>query len=128
MTVTEGSARPSSFSSSSAFARQRHQVVRALRAGIQRGAVRKTGAKPGMKAEVAEDPKMVLGDAFQRIADEAHVSFEEIVGAAEIVEYLARPGVRRQRIDREVAARRVLLPVGGERDSCPATVGRYVAA
>ena len=48
----------------------------------------------------------------------------EIVEAAEIVEDLAGQRIGGQGVDREVAPRRVLLPIVGEGDGRAAAVGR----
>ena len=70
---------------------------------------------------------MILGDALQRVADEADMTLVKIVEAAEIIEHLAGLRVRRQGVDGEVAPSRVLLPVVGEGDGRAAAVGRDVA-
>ncbi len=46
-------------------------------------------AVAGMEAEIAEDAQMILGDALQRLADEAHGARLQVVEPAEIVEQLA---------------------------------------
>ena len=80
------------------LARQRHQVVGARRAGLERRRVRRALAEAGVEAEEAQDAQMILGDALQRLADEAHPARLQIVDAAEIVEQLAaRPDRRRAR-------------------------------
>jgi hypothetical protein len=71
---------------------------------------------------------MVLGDPGEGIADELHPPPLEVLDAAEIVENLARDGIGEQRVDGEVAPRRVLAPVLGVRDGRPAAVGGDVAA
>ena len=81
-----------------------------------------------MEAEEAKDAQVILGDAGEGIADEAHAARFEIVEAAEIVEYLAARRIRGQRVDREVAPGGVLLPVPGIGDGGAAAVGRDVAA
>ena len=52
----------------------------------------------------------------------------KVVEPAEIVENLAGQRIRRQRVDSEIAPRRVLLPVVGEGDRRPPPVGRHVAS
>ena len=78
-----------------AFARQRHQIVGARGAGIERRGVRLARAEAGVEAEEAQDPQMVLGNALQRVADEAHVALLEVVEAAEIIEDFAGHADRR---------------------------------
>ena len=56
-----------------ALARQGHQIVGARGAGVERGRVRLAGSEARVEAEEAQDPQMVLGDALQRVADEADV-------------------------------------------------------
>ena len=80
-----------------------------------------------MEAEQAQDAQVILVDAHDRIADEAHAAGFEIGDAAEIVEDLA-VARRVERIHGEVAPRGVFLPVGGERDHRAAAVGLHVAA
>ena len=78
-----------------AFARQRHQVVGARGAGGERGGIGLARAEAGVEAEEAQDAQMVLGDAHQRIADEADAARLEVGQAAEIVEDLAADRDRR---------------------------------
>ncbi len=52
----------------------------------------------------------------------------KIVETAEIIEDLAGARIGGERVDREVAARGVLLPVVGEGDRRAAAIGRNVAA
>ena len=52
--------------------------------------IRLAGVEAGVEAEEAQDPQMILGDALQRVADEADVALLEIGEPAEIVEQLAR--------------------------------------
>ena len=54
-----------------ALARQGHQIVGARGAGVERRRVGLAGAEARVEAEEAQDPQMVLGDALQRVADEA---------------------------------------------------------
>ena len=128
--VVDGSARSSSFNSSSAM-RSRDSAMRSLARAVQASsaaAVRLAGAEAGVEAEEAQDPQMILGNSLQGIADEANVALAEIVEAAEIVEDLAGPRVGRQRVDGEVAPRGIFFPVVGEGDGRAAAVGRDVAA
>ena len=70
---------------------------------------------------------MVLGDALQRRADEPHATRIEVGQPAEIIEDLEACGVRVQRVDGEVAPRRVRPPVIGECHFGVPPVGRDVA-
>ena len=72
-------------------------MARAVQASSAVG-IRLAGAEAGMEAEEAQDPQMVLGDALQRIADEADVTLLEVGEAAEIIEQLA--GLRISREER----------------------------
>ena len=111
--------------------RSRDRAMRSLARAVQASSAAASGspdAEAGMEAEEAQDPQMVLGDALERVADEADVPFSKIVEAAEIVEDLAGRGIGRKRVDGEVAPRRVLFPVVGEGDRRAAAVGRDVAA
>ena len=111
-----------------ALARQRHEVIRATGAGFERRTVGLAAPEAGVEAEIAKDAQVILGNALERIADEAHVALPQIVEPAEIVEYLAGPGIGGQRVDGEVAPRGVLLPRGGEGDRGAAAVGGDVPA
>ena len=71
---------------------------------------------------------MVLGDALRGIADEAQPLRRQIAEPAEIVVDRAGLGVGIERVDREVAPRRVLAPVERKGDGRAAAVGRDVAA
>ena len=88
---------PSSFRNSSAI-RSRDSAIRSLarvRAGIERRGVGLARAEAGVEAEEAQDAQMILGDALQRIADEAHAALLEVVEPAEIIEDLAGQRDRR---------------------------------
>ena len=79
------------------------------------------------EAEEPEDAQVVLADALAGIADEAHAARHEIVEPAERIVDRAG-GVAIERVDREVAASRVLRPIVGEGDGGVAAVGLHVAA
>jgi hypothetical protein len=68
----------------------------------------------GVKAEEAQHPKHVFFDPSLGVADEANAPGPQVRLAGEGVEQraVARQG---QRIDCEIAARRIFLPVAGER-------------
>ena len=55
------------------FARERHQVVGPLGAGCERRRIRLARPEARVETEEAQDPKMVLGNALQRVADEPDV-------------------------------------------------------
>ena len=69
---------------------------------------------------------MVLGNALERFADEAHAARQQVFLASEIVEDFARPGIGGQGVDREIAPGGVFLPIVGERHGRPPAVGRNV--
>ncbi len=105
-----------------------HEIIGAGGAGIQPGRIGFAGAEAGVEAEEAEDSQMVLGDALEWLADEADPALGQIGEATEIIEDLAGLGVGEQRVDREVAAGGVGLPIVGKGDGRPAAVGRDVMA
>ena len=111
-----------------ALARQGHQVIGARGAGGERGGVGLAFAETGVEAEEAQDAEMVLGDALERLADEADAARRDIVEAAEIIENLAADRVGIERVDGEVAARGILAPIVGEGDRGAAAVGGDVGA
>jgi hypothetical protein len=108
------------------FARQRHQVVGALGAGLQPDRIGDV-AEPRDEAEEAQDAQVIFGDARIGIADETNMPGGEVGDAAEIVVDFPRRGVGIERVDREITPRRVLAPVVGERHGRAAPVGRHVA-
>ena len=69
---------------------------------------------------------MILGDALQRFADEAHAARQQVFLASKIVEDFARPGIGGQGVDREIAPGGVFLPIVGERDGRAPAVGGNV--
>ncbi|MCY1175797.1 hypothetical protein D9M73_160510 [compost metagenome] len=71
---------------------------------------------------------MILGDALQRIPNEAHAPRRQIGQAVEIVEDFAGLWIGIERIDREIAARGILAPIVGKGDGGMAAVGCHVAA
>ena len=86
--------------------------MQASKAGGLRGCL----AVMGLKAEEAQEPKHVLGDAGAGIADEAHPAGPRILDSAERVVEGAVDRAE-QGVHREVAARRVDHPVVGEGDA-----------
>jgi hypothetical protein len=84
----------SSFSSSSAI-RSRDSAIRSLARAVQASSAGVRVGRPAearVEAEEAQDAQMILGDAGQRIADEADPARLEVGQAAEIVEHLAAAG------------------------------------
>src|SRR3546814_11558040 len=76
-----------------------------------------------VEAEIAQDTQMILGDALQGIADEAHAARGKIVEPAEIVEQGARQRIGVDRVDREIAPRLVVAPDVGIIDDRVAAFG-----
>src|SRR3954452_25627845 len=81
-----------------------------------------------METKEAQDSKMVFGDALNRVADESDVPMLQIPKATEIVEDLAGDRIGRERIDREVAPRRVTAPVVGEGDRGTPSICCYISS
>ena len=71
---------------------------------------------------------MVFGNPLQRVSDEADMPSIEVFQPAELVENLAALRVRRERVDREIAPRRVFFPIIGKSDCRASPVGRDIAA
>ena len=69
---------------------------------------------------------MILGNPLERFADKADDARGQIVHPAEIVEYLPGFGIGIERIDREIAPRRILAPVVGIGNRRPSPIGGYV--
>ena len=84
-------------------------------------------AVPGVDAEEAQDPQVVLGDPALRVADEADAPGAQVGQAAERVDDRAvGPGI--ERVHREVAPRGVLGDVARVGDDGAAAEGLDVAA
>ena len=71
---------------------------------------------------------MILADPLAGIADEPQPPRGKVVQPAKPVEQLARFWIGVERVDGEIAPRRIVLPVAGKGHRCAATVGRDVAA
>ena len=71
---------------------------------------------------------MILANAFVRVADEADVARIEIGKPAEIIADLQRFRMCIERVDREITARCVFLPLGRKGHGSPAAIGRHVVA
>ena len=80
-----------------------------------------------MKAEEAQDAKVILLDALGRIADESDAARLQVLATARIVMQHA-VGRERQGVDREVAAQRVPLEIGAETHLGGASIGFDVFA
>jgi hypothetical protein len=111
-----------------AFARQALQGCGQIGAGLLGLGIGVSGTEAGAEAEVAQDAQMVLADALMRIADKADAAILQILQAAEIVEDLQRFGIGIERVDGEIAPRRILAPVLSEGHRRPAPVGGNVMA
>ncbi len=110
--------------------RSRDNAIRSLARAAQASSAAASGgpcAEAGVEAEEAEDPQMVLGDALERVADEADPGRLEVGDAAEIVEHFPARRVGAQGVDGEVAAGGILAPVLGIGDGGAAAVGGDVA-
>ncbi len=81
----------------------------------------------GEEAEEAQDAQIVLGDPRVRVADEAHRLRLDIRKSADEVDHLAI-GTDIERVDRQVTALGVLLPVLAESHLGAAAVGLDIAA
>jgi hypothetical protein len=109
------------------LARERHQIVRPRRTGRQPGRLKPVGKSRG-ETEEAQDPQMILGDAHERVADEAHGARGDVGEPAEPVPDLAACRVCVESVDGEIAPGRVALPVVGERHLGPPAVGCEIGA
>ena len=107
--------------------RQRLQLVLGLRRGAQTFGIHIALAIPGVEAEQPQHPEIVLRDARMRIAHEAHPAGDQVFHPGGIVENLAAGGGI-ERIDGEIAPRRIFRPVVGEGDHRMAAIGLDVAA
>ena len=110
-----------------ALTRQRHQVVGTRGARVEPGPVDGV-AESRVEAEEAQDAQVILGNALQRVADEADAPRCEVREATEPVEHLAARRVGVKRIHGEIAPCRVLSPIIGKGDYGMAAVGRNIAA
>ncbi len=71
---------------------------------------------------------MILRNPLQRIADEADMAGIKVRQTAEIVEDRAARRIGIERVDREIAPRRIFTPVVGERHIRAPPVGADIAA
>ena len=110
-----------------AFARQAFQAAcRRLARGIG-FPVHFAAAEPREETKIAQDAQMILGNALRGIANETQTLCLQIGQTAEIVRNLARLRIRIERIDREIAPRRIFPPVVRKGHSGAAAVGGHVA-
>src|SRR3990167_11414613 len=80
------------------------------------------------KAIETKDAQMILGNARCGIADKGDASRLQVGKTAKPVVDRAGVEIGVQRVDREIAPRRIVAPVVGERDRGPAPVGFDVTA
>ena len=71
---------------------------------------------------------MVFADALARVSDEAHAFGAQVGKPVKPVEDFAGQGIGVERVNGEIAPRRVFAPVAGKGDLGMAAVGRDVAA
>ncbi len=107
------------------LARQGHEVVGTFGAGCKARRIH-LAREARRKAEEAQDPQMILGDALQRFADEPHPPRFKVGKSAEIVLHLAGRRIEVERVDGEIAPRRILAPVVGEADGGMPPIGRQI--
>ena len=91
-----------------------------------RGVVRQIEAR--RESERAQHPQVVFGKSAIRIADSAENAAFEVVTAAEGVAELAGQGIPGDRVDREVATRKVFVERHAEANIGVSAVGGYVGA
>ena len=103
----------------------RQQRHRGAAGGARRG-IACAGAEPRLEAVIAQHPQHVLGDALSRLADKPHAMHLKVGQAADWV-VQCPVGVEIDRVDREIAARRIFGPVGVERDAGAPAIGLDVA-
>src|SRR3546814_3737922 len=84
--------------------------------------------KARRKAIEAQDTQMTFGDPRRRISEETHAPRLQIGEAAEPVVDRPRREIGVERVDREIAPRRIVAPVVGKGDRRAAPVGGDVAA
>ena len=89
------------------------ELVARADAGGQSGLVGRAFGIAGEKAEEAEHPQIIFGDARRRIADEAHAPRRDVREPADEIDQFA-VAFQEQRVDREVAPLRVGFPVAAE--------------
>ena len=96
-----------------ALARQPLEFVARADAGGKCRLVRRAIGIAGEKAEEAEHPQIILGDARRRIADEAHAPRPDVREPADEIDHFA-VALEEQRVDRKVAPFRVRFPVAAK--------------
>jgi hypothetical protein len=110
------------------LAREAFQCRCKLGAGAFRLAISRQGTEASLKAEIAQDPQVILADALVGIADEAQAPCLKVGDATEPVEHLKTVRVGIERVHREIAPRRIVLPIMREGDGSAAAIGRDVMA
>jgi hypothetical protein len=111
-----------------AFARQAFErLARGHHRGVA-GRIKIAAPEARRKAIVAQDAQMILGDPRCGIANKAHAAAVQIGNTAEIVIDCPGFGIGIERIDREIAPRRIVVPLAGESDHRAAAVGFDIVA
>ena len=110
-----------------AFARQPFQAARRRLARGIGFPVHFAAPEPREETKIAQDAQMILGNALRGIANEAQTLCLQIGQTAEIVGNLARLRIRIERIDREIAPRRIFPPVVRKGHGGAAAVGGNIA-
>ena len=95
-------------------------------AGGTRRRIAEAGAEARLEPVVTQDPQHILGDAGRGVADKSHPARPQIGEASDRIVHRA-VGIEKDRVDREVAPRRIGRPVGVEGDAGAAAVSLDVA-
>ncbi len=85
-------------------------------------------SEPRLKAVIAQDPQVILGDPCACRADEAHPACGEISEATEEIGNLQRLRMGIERVDGEIAPCGILAPVAGKDDGRAPPIGGDIAA
>ena len=84
--------------------------------------------EPGVEAEIAQDPQMILEDTLACITDKAHQPGVQVLESGKMIGHLERGRIGEERVDGEIASRGVFAPVIGKRDLGMAAVGGDITA
>ena len=95
-------------------------------AGGARVRITETGAEARLEPIVTQDPQHILRDAGGGVADKSHPARLQIGEASDRIMHRA-VGIEKNRVDCEVAPRRIGRPVGVEGDAGAAAVSLDVA-